>query len=215
MSLPTDKGQLASEDRLLSTFKKTGPIIIFGPIVLVLLVFLAKLTNPESMMSKKPENNIRISPTTVNIVSTVSPIAKTSTESAVFNLKGPLKCAYSYGEDTITAYVKDFQLYVAMPNKGEKERILLKGDCVYNWDEGEVTGKKMCGVGQYVVMFQSLSATGSISPDIIIDSLSKMQPSGPDIDARKLVNACVKEEVNESVFALPQSINFVEEELQP
>ena len=53
MSLPTDKGQLASEDRLLSTFKKTGPIIIFGPIVLVLLVFLAKLTNPESMMSKK------------------------------------------------------------------------------------------------------------------------------------------------------------------
>lgn len=142
-----------------------------------------------------------------------------SSTSATFNLQGPLICSYKDNKENLDlkAYIKNKQIYVETPHQGEQERILIAGDCLYNWDEGEATGTKMCGVSQYMSLFESLAKLGLVDPTTLLRALSEMRPSGfqeAPSEMKTIQNLnqiCIKGEIKDSIFEIPINVQFKEE----
>lgn len=204
------------DDKGLRVFGKLSKYIILFPLIAIVVLIFMKVSSGSFGRSESTQMR---TPTPLPVKKTFTPITKVNetknaSASAKLDLKGPLVCSYSDEKATVDVFIKDSQIYAEMPNKGEKERLLITGDCLYNWDEGETTGKKMCGVGQYIKLIETFSKLGVIDMDTIFGQITELQPSISVPDSKQLAKSCMREEIEDEVFAIPQNIEFKEEALK-
>ncbi len=180
--------------------------VIFLPIVVVLLAFVAN-----SSSNKKQSLAEQITPTIVTQQSTVNKKAAVS-KKIELNLNGPYHCVYKDNSIDADISIKNKNLYATYKSKDVTTTIVVKGDCAYMWKQGSVTGEKMCGIGQYISMFEMLSSWNIMSFDSLSSMIGEAQP-GMSIDSSVMSNiadSCKKQEVVDSIFTVPTSIVFTD-----
>lgn len=222
--MPDSKTQSSNipHDNMLQMFGKTSKVMIYMPIIIIVLILLAKLSSPprpaksQIRLTGIPSQSQSASPANLFLFDTnvTGSTSKISTQSAGFDLKGPSICTISNDGTDIKAYIKNAQIYAEFLNKSESKRLLVNGDCLYNWSVREATGTKMCGISQYMSMAQMLSQSGLISVETILQYLAKIQPSVKVPNARDISQSCIKTEVKDSYFVIPTTIQFKEEALK-
>lgn len=138
-------------------------------------------------------------------------IKTNASSSASFNLSGPLNCDYPYDEGVVNAQIKNNNILLKANTKSLMQTILYKGDCIYLWTPGKLSGQKICGVSSYISTFNALSGLGNFSLESMLKYLPNLglpvkNLSQKDIDG--LINSCKKKEVNLDIFTIPQNILF-------
>lgn len=180
--------------------------VIFLPIIVVLLAFVANTSS-----NKKLSLAEQITPTIVSQQSIVN--KKTvGSKKIELNLNGPYHCVYKDNTVDADISIKNKNLYATYKSKDITSTIVVKGDCAYMWKQGTVTGEKMCGIGQYISMFEMLSSWNIMSFDSLSSMIGEAQP-GMTIDSSVMSNiadSCKKQEIADTIFVVPTSITFTD-----
>jgi len=183
---------------------KVSKFIIFLPLI---LIFGFSLFGSRRSQSTQPTPQPVVSPAK----NTVSSSKKTT-----IDLNGPYICAYNDPEMKAQVYIKQKQVFAALEDT-KTHYMLLKQDCIYMWDVGATKGSKICGIGQYVSMYETFGSNfdiGSIIPMFLQmqganSNLSMLESKAPDF-----AKSCKKQEVPNEVFVIPSSIQFIQDELK-
>lgn len=143
------------------------------------------------------------------------------------DLKGPYVCNHKTEEASVSAFIKDKNVYIANQKKAKTNYFLLRGDCLYIWEKSSFTGEKVCGLGPYISLAEmfsqmgalggSFSLTGSLSTlkNVMSGTSPQAADAFQDIDLAKALQTCRKKEVtNTAVFTIPQNILFKNVDLQ-
>lgn len=209
------------------TFKKLSKWIIITPILFVMIGLVIapprqKANNVQHVVPTRMPTGAIIptqSLTQAKILQQLTAIspASTATKSATvqLNLIGPFVCNYQNEGTSFKAYIKNKQVSVQVPvETGAIQHIVLNADCVYAWQQGDAVGTKMCGMSQYLALFSTMSQYGMMDTGSILGTVAQMVPSAKKIDTAQLARACVKEEVNNTVFTIPTNVKFSESTTQ-
>ena len=95
--------------------------------------------------------------------------------------------------------------------KKETGNFLFSGDCLYNWDKGEYSGEKICGLSSYVSTAEKLLNTGLIDINTIINSFKGtdniLKNGSTDFSLKDLV--CKEKIIQKNIsFDPPKNILF-------
>lgn len=176
-------------------FYYSSKIILIIPIIIVILALLIKFNQKKEERVNNENKQILISPK-------VSPSPIIDRKKSSFNLYGPLVCQYSDNGASVSAYIKNKNVYAKIAKKNSQENFLVKGDCLYHWLEKQYTGEKICGIGQYLNLIASL-------PFFDFSSLFKSSdPLMKELNFDQLISSCNAEKVTDKIFELPQEIIF-------
>ncbi len=124
------------------------------------------------------------------------------------DLQGPWSCTTSTGGGPINLYIHNNKVKVIDSSGKATENILFNGDCLYTWKSS--TGTKQCGLQQYLDLYTSLL---SGSEGIDIGSIIQEQMGSDPARAQSyesLRRSCQKVAVAESVFSIPQNVQWAE-----
>jgi len=116
-------------------------------------------------------------------------------------------CNYQDATASTSAIIQNAKIFV----KSEKTTFLLTNDCLYRWQLAQRTGNRVCGVGQYVSIGETLLTSGLLTNDSVGDMIKKMGGSTilSSIDVQKILNTCKNiKEVKEDIFTIPQGVAF-------
>lgn len=203
-----------------NTFRQASKIILYVPLVIIVLIVLAKLSNPDApvqrlqVISPSPFPTAKVKYGTNSAEVSQKPSFQIASNSATFDLKGPYKCTYTDEKMDVTAYIKNRQIYAEISSQGTPQRAVIKGDCLYSWNMGETTGKKMCGVTQYLQLFDTVSQMGLMNSETILKYMAqKGSGETPAMPIQQQAKMCTKVEIEDSLFTIP-TITFSEESAQ-
>lgn len=177
-------------------FYYTSKIILIIPIIIVILALIIKFNDKKKETVKKENNQILIS-------LKVSPKPTINKKKSSFNLNGPLVCQYNNKEASVSAFIKDKNIYAKVAKKNSEENFLVKEDCLYHWLEKQYTGEKICGIGQYLNLVVSLpffdfsSLFGRVNNPLI-----------KELSFNQLISSCEEKKVDGEIFQIPQQIIF-------
>ncbi len=159
-------------------------IIIFIPIVVVITALIMRF-------NQNKNNSVETLLPSPTIIFTPSPTPKKTT----IDLKGPYICNFEIDEATISAYIKNKEIFLNKKEKNNQENYLYKDGCLYQWQSNKYSGEKICGLNFYIDFFEKFSQI----PSFIL----------PNIDFNSYFNKCKKEEIkNEKIFNLPVNVLF-------
>lgn len=183
-------------------------LTIIVPIFILIAAIFLRVTSPPAQQTMQPLPVIPDTTTSSNertVQSTPKPIQR-------LNLQGPYSCAYNAEDVSMKAFIQDRKIYAKIVNTEKTTQFLLIGDCLYTWEMKEQTGTKMCGLGQYISLFESFSSMPFLSSDMIVSMISGFQSSAK-LDAgavNGMLNSCVKNTIDPILFELPKTVHFVE-----
>ncbi len=183
--------------------------IIIPIFVILVSLFFFSQSKLQAFQAKKA---LLAKPTSIPVSPTTS-----AKETMKINLSGPLSCSYTDSTSMVSARLKNKNLLVARTEQMKLTNYLVNGDCLYTWGGENQPGKKMCGIGQYVSILDTLSNFGLLDVSSIMGNLSQFGlksdtlPS-EDVIASVLKN-CKKESIGDSVFTIPSTIQFTSENL--
>ncbi len=197
-------------------FHFLSKIVIVIPIVVVVLAFFMKMNGKLEQQTNVRRNPALYASPFVTQKPAQLAAPKNSSSSAQFNLKGPLVCNYIDKEASLSASIKNKNIYVKMSDSKLTQHILVKGDCLYKWEIGKKTGEKVCKIGKFLDMFDSLSSLGLVDLDAMFGELSKAKPSTTITppSMKKMTESCKKIEVKDEIFTLPTTITFKDTPLE-
>lgn len=138
-------------------------------------------------------------------------IKTNASSSASFDLTGPLNCDYQYDGGVVNAQIKNNNILLKANTKSLTQAILYKGDCIYLWTPGKLSGQKICGVSSYISTLNALSGFGNFSLDSILKYLPSLGIPVKNVSSKDIagiINSCKKKEVNSDIFTIPQNILF-------
>lgn len=131
------------------------------------------------------------------------------------DLKGPYVCSVVDIEKEINVFIKDRQIYIKYKTSDNTNFILVKEDCIHKWVNMEKQGRKVCGIDQYLSMFDSLSSLPLFSTEVLFTLISKLESSSNQRinseGVKKLVNSCENQDIDDAMFTFPTNITFIEE----
>ncbi len=179
--------------------------VIFLPIIVLILAFFINSSSQKATFLAE-----QVTPTIISQDVIVKKKQSTAKTNMKLDLNGPYRCVYK--DKTIDAdiSIKNKNVYAVYKTKNTTATAVLKGDCAYNWEQNKLTGEKMCGISQYISIFEMLSSWNIMSFDSLSSMISEAQP-GMSIDSSVMSNiaeSCKKEEVNDSLFVVPTTISF-------
>lgn len=129
------------------------------------------------------------------------------------DLKGPTTCSFTSPDITASMKIKDNSILVNVTQKKDTSQYLLNGDCLYLW-ENTSAGNKVCGVGQYLAIFHTLSSAGLVDISTVFSSLETygLKKEGlPSVEVISgLMESCKAGEVAQDTFAVPSNIIFTD-----
>ncbi len=142
-----------------------------------------------------------------------------SSTSAQLNLDGPLVCNYSNSDVVLDAFVKEKKIAFKLEENLKIKNFLYRDDCLYIWDNGNFSGEKICGLGKYVQIADSLMATKLLDFNGILGNLAHFgnlsKSVGSTENLKNLADSCKREEIkNESVFNIPKNVLFKNKEVK-
>lgn len=185
-------------------------IVIIIPLVVLALAVFFQLQQKVSVLNKKTAVSSTL-PT--SILPSLSP----TPVNVKINLKGPFICNYQDKESSVSAQIKNGNAYIQLM-RDHGENILLNGDCVYKWEPNRTTGDKMCGISNYLFLYETMSAVGG-EMDIgsLLGLLQLSDKKDETLNAeyiQKVVNTCKKQEVKDSIFTIPSRVSFKETKVE-
>lgn len=98
-----------------------------------------------------------------------------------------------------------------LPDEIGSQRVILTGDCVYQWDPKTKIGTQTCGVGEYLELAQMFSGFGVVSFETLLSSLPVVSDSGSAADQERLeafIQSCEEYTPPEDAFAIPDDVTF-------
>lgn len=188
------------DNNLFEIFSYLSKAVIIIPVAVVIIALIFRFNQ------KPKEKSLLITPT-VKLSPTVEP-ARTKIN---IDLKGPLICKGKIEESVVSAYIKDKKIKIIINRKTEIENILVLGDCFYNWDEGEFSGRRICGLSPLFSIAETMAKFNGLDADLLFSKLNSLGVKKIATDQAKiteLVNTCKKESINEKKFFLPTNILF-------
>lgn len=134
--------------------------------------------------------------------------AVSSYEFPQLDLQGPWSCATATSGGAMSLYIHDNKIHMTDQTTSEAEHMLFNGDCLYIWKSS--TGTKQCGLREYLTLFSTL-LSGSEGIDIgsIIQEQVGSDPARSQ-SYESLRRSCRKMPVSDSVFSLPQTVQWKE-----
>lgn len=198
-------------------FHFLSKIVIVIPFVVLVVAFFMKANGKleQTANQRKATASMYLTPYVTQKINAL-PTPKTSTASAQFNLTGPLVCDYIDKESSLSASVKNKNINVKLTDPKLTQNIIVKGDCLYKWDQGKTTGEKVCKVGKLLDMFDTFSKLGMVDMSSLMGELSKSNPSAtvtpPSLG--KITESCKKAEIKDNIFDLPKNVTFKESTLE-
>jgi len=187
------------KDNIFDTFSILSKIVIILPIIVVVTTLILKF-------NQKPTKVAQVTPSP-----TMSPSAKPSSKINI-DLQGPLICQSKLEEASISAYIKDKKIKVAIDKDNQIENILVSGDCFYNWEDNEYTGRRICGLSPLFSVAQTMMSLGLVGADTLFSQLNSLgidnKIATDPGHINQLLNSCQKRAVEESVFIIPQNVLF-------
>jgi hypothetical protein len=78
------------------------------------------------------------------------------------DLNGPYDCAYEDTDLKAQVYIKQKKISATLTDT-KTHYLLLNKDCIYTWDIGATQGKKTCGIGQYLSLYDLVGSTMDMS----------------------------------------------------
>lgn len=189
-------------DNLFDFFSVISKAVIIVPIVVVIVALLFKF-------NKKPMQQLsyRITPTPTIITRPT----QVST-SIKFDLKGSIICGGKVDSASVSAYIKDKKIKIIFDNKDKKENLLVSGDCFYNWEEGEFSGQKMCGLSPVLSIIETIASFGGLNFELLFDQLKNFginnKVASDQAKINQLVKTCREEKIDEQLFKIPTNILF-------
>ena len=157
----------------------------------------------------KFQQNPVVSPQAITVTPTVavSPSPVPTAVPVQIDLTGPWVCQSSSPGATVSAFIKNKQITAKIQNNKQINNIVVNGDCLYYYLQGAYSGEKICGIGQYLNLFNVLPL------NLLDDNMLKsLVPQGLqfNIDSlKKGLDSCRKEVIpDDSVFAVPKNILF-------
>lgn len=190
------------DDNLLEIFSVLSKAIIVIPIIIVIAALFFRFNKkhqPTLDYLYKPSPTITPKPTVIS-----SPIK--------LDLKGPFICSGKIEEASASAFIKDKKIKIILQNKKETENILIAGDCFYKWDEGEYTGRRVCGLSPLISMVETLAGFGGLNFDLLFDQLNSFNVDNKiatdQAKINELVKSCKKENIKEEIFEVPAGVLF-------
>lgn len=176
------------------------PLVVL--MVGTIFVFKNKIADQKTLITNQEQ---------VTLPTSISTPKPTSQSEIKLDLKGPYVCDYSSPSATISAKIKDKNISVKKADGKTTSNYLLKGDCLYMWDNN-ISGKIMCGMSQYITMFDTLSGMGIMNIGNILKNLPQIgnakNLSLQETDVNELFKTCRKEEIKNSVFEIPKQVTF-------
>lgn len=202
------------------TFSYLSKLIIVIPLLVIFLAVFLKISekNTNRASLQKVYKNLQSKPKDANLSTKgLNDLTlKQSTQSALLDLKGSSVCEYVNKEASVEAYIKNKKIYATFNKGKEIESILINGDCFYNWDKNEYTGKRTCGISSFLEMLEGLQGFNLLD---IKDIFAYLPQIGMDEKTKDLLNNidflnfCKKKNVEDKWFILPKNILFKDFEL--
>lgn len=199
------------KDFLHNFFHVASRIILILPFVIIFIVLAMRYqvfnSSNEPLIRKRGQSTI-----------TSKKAQKTETSSTVLNaeqkkgldVKNDFICSFFDKESSVSAFKKENNILIRNKNAKETNNYLVNGDCLFQWKEGSSTGKKTCGIGQYVSIAQTLYSTGLIDIDTLMNYIPKnisvaSQSAIPLAKIKQVFQSCVNKEVKEKrLFEIPK-----------
>jgi len=131
-----------------------------------------------------------------------------------FDLEKPQVCSYSDEDITVEAQIQNKHVFANINQNNQASSFLVSEDCIYQWADGELTGIKMCNIGQYISMFEMFSSF--MSPSSLLSSIPGLDSSLPiSTDVLSgISDSCKSSIVDEKLFKVPTSITFQEKNIE-
>ena len=166
-------------------------IIIAIPIAVMVLVVYIKMAFPTQfsmLTSSQPRSSI--SSNTSEYTEEESLPSPQKSDPVSFDIVKPRICEYAHEGLTAKVYIQNSKVSATITQKDGIQNVMLINDCAHIWKEGESSGQQICGISQYLGLFQTYSSSGDMLSNVL--------------------NSCVEGPVNEDEFVLPTGITFKE-----
>lgn len=187
-------------ENLFEIFIVLSKAIIVIPIAVLIIALVMKY-------NQQPQTK-NIFPTPAKVLPTVKP----TTEKINFDLKGPLICQGKIDEASVSAYIKNKNIKIVIDKDRERENILVAGDCFYNWEKGDFSGKRICGLSSLLSVAETMAGFGGFNAGFLFSQLNNFgvntKIATDQAKIADLVNTCKKEIIDDKVFIVPTNILF-------
>ena len=187
-------------------------IIIAIPIAVIVVVVYIKMAFPTQfsmLTSSQPRSSI--SSNTSEYTEEESLPAPQKSDPVSFDIVKPRICEYAHEGLTAKVYIQNSKVSATITQKDGIQNVILINDCAHIWKEGESSGQQICGISQYLGLFQTYSSF--LSPSMIISmipGLGGMGARGSGDMLSNVLNSCVEGPVNEDEFVLQTGVTFKE-----
>ena len=137
--------------------------------------------------------------------------APQKSEPVSFDIVKPRTCEYANEGLTAKVYIQNSKVSATITQKDGIQNVILINDCAHIWKEGESSGQQICGISQYLGLFQTYSSF--LSPSMIISmipGLGGMGARGSGDMLSSVLSSCVDGAIDEQKFVVPTDITFKE-----
>jgi len=176
-------------------FYSFSKIVIFFPIFFIIFGLILKFNQKQKDLTF---NKNVINPNKISFLA-IPTISKTT-----IDLKGPWRCFFENRQATLDAYIKDRKIKLEIKNDKTQIYFLINNDCVYQWEKGQFSGDKSCGIGSYLSFAESIFKNNNqVFFDLFLKQFKEFNQSSFSLE-----NICKKENIDENIFLAPTTILF-------
>ncbi len=184
-------------------FSVLSKLTIIIPLVVIVVALLIKFNNKTS--NNSPTNNqslIKLSPTT----------KPNQANSLKIDLIGPWQCNFNLNGSSISAVIKNKNIFVQKENNNIIDYYSFNNDCLYYWQAQKYSGDKHCGLSPIVSIIEAMTSFGGgLDLKILTDNLSQIGVDNSTVNHLKNIDlnkSCQKKEPPLNSFVIPTNILF-------
>lgn len=158
-------------------------------VFIVFVVFIFVFFSKTAFQSTTPI------PANTRVIPTVTPTVKKTT----INFDKPVRCAFNAEGASYSAQIDDTSVAAVVTEQKSTRHMVVNGDCLYQWINGETTGTKRCGMLSMIALGKQLVGSGIMSLDTIVPGVSNPLEQCANVGS-----------IDKVVFTIPQTIRFIE-----
>lgn len=186
--------------------------VIFIPLIILPLGLIFHFANNPDQKSKTPKAVV----TTFQVPTRTSQV---SSQSAQIDFESSQECNSEVNGNVIGAHIKNKKIQARIKDKNNSEttNVIVINGCGFIWSDKKTSGVKICNLSQLNLS----SASGTLkSPPI--DKIIPLMNLATKFDIglltlitsprsfQEVLNSCKKQMIKDSLFNLPQGVNFEE-----
>jgi|GEM_PF-2504067 len=177
-----------------SFFGHASKVIIILPLFILAVGVLVKVTSSDKKQQPASFATVTATPSQKKL-----------------NLTGPFVCQDNAPTGTVSAYIKNKELYAEVDTGKTQDRYLYTAGCLYLWKGNAKQGEKICGMERYVSIAEGFLNLGIGDANSIIGEVLKGQKIALPVDIGRLVASCTQAPIPGTVvFRIPQGVLFVD-----